>query len=319
MPGRKYSAGSGYRYGFNDKENDKDVSVSGQDYGMRIYDGRLGRFLSLDPLAKKYPQYTPYSFSGNSPIWLIDKRGEEPDRNQAGTVEQAVEQWTTKLKNPSMQDILNFISSDPNAVRYIYTETKGWIDLQHYFGTQFYGKTAMDLVEPLSGNKFLQKHIFGEGANESYYSYEDLPSNQFSSEAKNFEFTITQLVPIGDGVAAEQEVTYIKSGEALINAVKENFINAKATKPENAPNWKQIPFKDHGERKRLPETSAELIGTSDKHYSSHDLTAKEKEEALKTGLYIPQSHSGAPYDLKNFAPAPSSIEKGDKRVGAPGH
>lgn len=42
-------AGEGiYRYGFNGKENDNEVKGEGnqQDYGMRIYDPRLGKFLS---------------------------------------------------------------------------------------------------------------------------------------------------------------------------------------------------------------------------------------------------------------------------------
>ncbi len=41
-----------YRYGFNGKENDNEVKGEGnqQDYGFRIYDPRLGRFLSVDPL-----------------------------------------------------------------------------------------------------------------------------------------------------------------------------------------------------------------------------------------------------------------------------
>ncbi|MEZ2442984.1 RHS repeat-associated core domain-containing protein [Chitinophaga sp. RCC_12] len=48
-----------YRYGFNGKENDNEVKGEGnqQDYGMRIYDPRLGRFLSVDPLTKGYPHY----------------------------------------------------------------------------------------------------------------------------------------------------------------------------------------------------------------------------------------------------------------------
>jgi hypothetical protein len=45
---------------------------------MRIYDPRLGRFLSVDPLAIKYPYYTPYQFAGNTPIIAIDLDGEEP-------------------------------------------------------------------------------------------------------------------------------------------------------------------------------------------------------------------------------------------------
>ena len=48
MPAKKFISGIGYRYGFNGKENDKDISEGGQDYGMRIYDARLGRFLSVD-------------------------------------------------------------------------------------------------------------------------------------------------------------------------------------------------------------------------------------------------------------------------------
>jgi RHS repeat-associated protein len=68
MPGRKYAAGSTYRYGFNGKENDNEVKGEGnqQDYGMRIYDPRLGRFLSVDPLMEDYPFYTPYQFASNS-------------------------------------------------------------------------------------------------------------------------------------------------------------------------------------------------------------------------------------------------------------
>jgi len=64
MPGRKYSiANTNYRYGFNGKENDNDIENGAQDYGMRIYEGRLGRFLSVDPLSNKYPWLTPFQFA----------------------------------------------------------------------------------------------------------------------------------------------------------------------------------------------------------------------------------------------------------------
>ncbi|HPZ86603.1 MAG TPA: RHS repeat-associated core domain-containing protein [Flavihumibacter sp.] len=68
-----------YRYGFNGKENDNEVKGVGnqQDYGMRIYDPRLGRFLSVDPITKQYPELTPYQFASNSPIAAIDLDGLE--------------------------------------------------------------------------------------------------------------------------------------------------------------------------------------------------------------------------------------------------
>ncbi|ULQ55430.1 hypothetical protein KJS94_12335 [Flavihumibacter rivuli] len=68
-----------YRYGFNGKENDNEVKGEGnqQDYGMRIYDPRISRFLSVDPITAKYPELTPYQFASNSPIWAIDLDGLE--------------------------------------------------------------------------------------------------------------------------------------------------------------------------------------------------------------------------------------------------
>lgn len=79
MPGRKFSAaGSGYRYGFNGKELDKEVtSGTTYDYGFRIYNPALARFLSVDPLTKSYPMLTPYQFGSNRPIDGIDLDGLE--------------------------------------------------------------------------------------------------------------------------------------------------------------------------------------------------------------------------------------------------
>jgi RHS repeat-associated protein len=79
MPGRKFTAATQYRYGFNGKEEDDEVKGDGnqQDYGMRIYDPRLGKFLSVDPITKNYPMLTPYQFASNRPIDGIDLDGLE--------------------------------------------------------------------------------------------------------------------------------------------------------------------------------------------------------------------------------------------------
>jgi RHS repeat-associated protein len=86
MPGRTYLSGgsSNYRYGFNGKENDNEVEGVGNqiDYGMRAYDPRAGRFMSLDPLTKKFPFYAPYQYAGNSPILAKDLDGMESTVNK---------------------------------------------------------------------------------------------------------------------------------------------------------------------------------------------------------------------------------------------
>jgi RHS repeat-associated protein len=61
---------------FNGKENDNEVKGPGNqiDYGMRIYDPKAGRFMSVDPLTSKYPWFTPYQFAAilqfGRPFWM---------------------------------------------------------------------------------------------------------------------------------------------------------------------------------------------------------------------------------------------------------
>ncbi|MBK8887532.1 MAG: hypothetical protein IPN46_13740 [Saprospiraceae bacterium] len=47
------------------------------DYGFRIYNPSIGKFLSVDPLTKSYPMLTPYQFASNSPIANSDLDGLE--------------------------------------------------------------------------------------------------------------------------------------------------------------------------------------------------------------------------------------------------
>ena len=77
MPGRGYTPTNGYRYGFNGKEKDDEVVGNGNEYdfGARIYNPRLGRWLSMDQKHKETPYYTPYSAFNNCPILIIDPDG----------------------------------------------------------------------------------------------------------------------------------------------------------------------------------------------------------------------------------------------------
>jgi RHS repeat-associated protein len=76
MPGRTFNS-SGYRFGFNGKENDNEVKGDGNtvDFGARIFDPRLGKFQSTDPYNFLLPNYSPYTALGNNPIFYIEKSG----------------------------------------------------------------------------------------------------------------------------------------------------------------------------------------------------------------------------------------------------
>lgn len=49
-------------------------------YRYRMHDPRVGRFFAVDPLTSKYPWYSPYQFSGNRPIDMIEFEGLEPTK-----------------------------------------------------------------------------------------------------------------------------------------------------------------------------------------------------------------------------------------------
>jgi RHS repeat-associated protein len=78
MPGRQFSAEAAYRYGFNGMEKDDEFKGEGNsyDFGARMYDSRIGRWLSVDPLAGSYPDLSSFCYAANSPIGIIDPDGE---------------------------------------------------------------------------------------------------------------------------------------------------------------------------------------------------------------------------------------------------
>ena len=73
---RTFSA-SRSRGGFNGKEKLDELEGEGNsmDFGARMYDSRLGRWMTCDPLATKYPDLAPYEFAGNTPIQAKDPDG----------------------------------------------------------------------------------------------------------------------------------------------------------------------------------------------------------------------------------------------------
>jgi RHS repeat-associated protein len=78
-----------YRYGFNGQEKINEIYGEGNylDFLYRGYNPRLARFFAVDPLAFKYPMYTPYSFAANQPIHAHELEGLESSDDKNKTVE----------------------------------------------------------------------------------------------------------------------------------------------------------------------------------------------------------------------------------------
>jgi RHS repeat-associated protein len=80
MPGRNYSAGSGYRYGYQGSEKDNEIYGDGNAYTthFRMLDPRIGRWLSVDPEEAEMPWQTPYNSMDGNPILKNDPNGDCP-------------------------------------------------------------------------------------------------------------------------------------------------------------------------------------------------------------------------------------------------
>jgi len=81
LPGRNFSSTS-YRFGFQNQEKDDEIYGSTGTsiaFEYRMHDTRIGRFLSLDPLAAKYPHNSPYAFSENKLIHMVELEGLEAE------------------------------------------------------------------------------------------------------------------------------------------------------------------------------------------------------------------------------------------------
>jgi len=76
---RSYEAQPWYRYGYQAQEKDHEIYGKGAmyHYNYRQHDARLGRFWSVDPLARKYPWNSPYAFGGNRVVDAVELEGLE--------------------------------------------------------------------------------------------------------------------------------------------------------------------------------------------------------------------------------------------------
>ena len=61
-------------YTFSAKENDPETGLSY--FGSRYYSSDLSVWLSVDPMAAKYPSLSPYVYCADNPVKLVDPNGD---------------------------------------------------------------------------------------------------------------------------------------------------------------------------------------------------------------------------------------------------
>jgi RHS repeat-associated protein len=112
-----------YRFTFQGQEHDDELNGSaGTSYAFeyRMHDARVGRFLSIDPLAFMFPWNSPYAFSENRVLDMVELEGLEaadtPDKEALkSSEEKAAGMMDDHLSSVSGERPTNFMDDDASA------------------------------------------------------------------------------------------------------------------------------------------------------------------------------------------------------------
>ena len=114
----------GSAYKFNGKEKDDETGYSY--YGARYYTDRLSIWLSVDPLADKYPHLSPYAYCADNPVKYIDPDGKKIRfaKGSSNKFKQAFKQAVNYMNQKGTAGILYNLEKHPQIV-YLKEDTEG--------------------------------------------------------------------------------------------------------------------------------------------------------------------------------------------------
>ena len=129
------------RYRFNGKEIDPETG--NQYYGARYYDPKISVWLSVDRMAAKYPHSSPFVFSANNPVMLLDPNGD--------SVKTGLEGYNI------LQEGLTATLGEDNPFGYD-NKTRD-LTINEEFDRGKYGKKQLDVIDNIAGAIKAEKNI----------------------------------------------------------------------------------------------------------------------------------------------------------------
>ena len=198
-PGRKFSAGSSYRYGFNGQEKSSEISGSENLYTAEFweYDSRIGRRWNIDP--KPNLSISPYSAFEDNPIWHNDIRGDStgvpgPGHVQTGTSSYYINRARDFVKrNPGKDPPSYYLEYGNKYLNKFKWVTKGTLSKQ---GQEWLDKTLVRLQEAIE-NKLQSPLAKDKGIENDDKAFTDFA---FDTHVEAYEKAGILTLPIMDKV-----------------------------------------------------------------------------------------------------------------------
>ena len=201
-PGRKFSAGSGYRYGFNSHEKSNEIADEGNHTTALFgeYDTRLARRWNQDPSPTM--GVTLYSIFYNNPIWRNDILLDTPTTKQAALIADN-----------------SYSKFDPNNKNQLELKKMGWNRVEK-IKTNLFGKSnqevSLDDIGAVSGYNMAlySRTLNGKTewvlANAGTADAVDVGSDaeNLTGSSEQYAFSIRLAKSLQNGMGG-QEMTYV--------------------------------------------------------------------------------------------------------------
>ncbi len=263
MPGRSYNSAE-YRFGFNGKESDDEVSGNANqyDYGFRIYNPRLGKFLSVDPLTYSYPMLTPYQFASNTPIQAIDLDGLEaryvrniyPDGKTVVNI--TVDVKVRNLSHASKEEVRNLINEFENTVDVVFYKNDPATNTEYRLKIE---NVIFDDNADLKKDFVVSVESWGK----NYPGYGQTEGGIGNTQNNNIRLNIDNA----DGLVATHELGHAMGLRHLVDEFNPKEPNLNNADPKSETSVKESP------RNVMRTGGVE---------SGYDVTAKQMETTVKT-------------------------------------
>ena len=112
LMGESKSLASSQRYKYNGKELDRTHGLDWYDYGARMYDPALARWMAPDPLAEKYYGVSPYAYCHDNPMNAIDPDGRDDFFDENGKFIKKTKTGDNIMVKSGNNKYVNFTSVD---------------------------------------------------------------------------------------------------------------------------------------------------------------------------------------------------------------
>lgn len=165
---------------FNGKELDNETGM--YYYGARYYDPSLSIWMSVDPLAEQFPNFSPYNYTMNNPINMVDPDGRAPESKNDWVYEDGNYVWDENVTSANDEDLngREYVGKTKSDIKKHYDNKFDWWDkstfgkasnLENMIDYRSYGQAKV--------NDAIQKAF-------SFYSWFNKKKALGSNQATNF-------------------------------------------------------------------------------------------------------------------------------------